>query len=82
MSDDVEFVEVTREEFAQAWEEALYAVRERPSLTRAEIDAGWREDAGGLRRNVRTGEWDDSCFVHLAARRPRPTTPGNEVRAS
>jgi hypothetical protein len=62
------FREVDPTTFLAAWEEAQHAVRERPPLRQAELDAGWREDPGGsgLRRNLITGEWDDSCFVHVA----------------
>ena len=59
--------------FLAAWEEAVRAVRERAPLTEAELAAGWRDDpsGSGLRRNEITGEWDDTCFVHLAPSRPR-----------
>ena len=72
--DSTTLQEVDPTTFLEAWEEALHAVRERPPLTQAELDAGWRDDPAGtgLRRNEVTGEWDDSCFVHLAPRRPRP----------
>ena len=55
-----------------AREEAVRAVRERAPLTEAELAAGWRDDpsGSGLRHNEITGEWDDTCFVHVAPRRP------------
>ena len=67
------FREVDAETFAAARKEAIRAVRERTPLTEAELAAGWREDpVSGLRRNVVTGEWDDTCFVHMSQRRPSP----------
>jgi hypothetical protein len=71
MSDPERFREVDPETFLAAWEKAVRAVRERPPLTQAEINVGWREDASALRWNIRTDEWDDTHFVHLAPRRPR-----------
>ena len=72
MSDPNRFREVDAEMFLAAWEKAVRAVKERPPLTQAEQEAGWQEDPGrgGLRRNTHTGEWDDTCFVHLQPRRP------------
>jgi hypothetical protein len=62
------FERVDPETFLALWEKAVRAVPERPPLTQAEFDAGWREDPGGssLRRNEITGELDDSCFVHVS----------------
>lgn len=71
MSDPRRFREVDPETFLVALEKAVHTVRDRPPLTRAELDAGWREDASGLRWNLNTDEWDDTYFVHLAPRRPR-----------
>lgn len=77
MSDESEFHEVDPEEFAERWEPAQRAVRERPPFTEAEIEAGWREDPGGsgLRPNELTGELGDSSFVHVAPRRPSREHP-------
>jgi hypothetical protein len=69
MSDPMRFREVDPDTFSAAWEKAVHAVRERPPLTQAEIDAGWRHDASGLRWNIYTDEWDDTYFIHLAPRR-------------
>jgi hypothetical protein len=66
-----EFREVDLDTYVTLWEKPVRAVEERPPLSQAELDAGWREHPGGLRENVITGEWDDSCFVHVAPRRPR-----------
>jgi hypothetical protein len=74
-----EFGEVRPAEFAEALDEAFRAVHGRAPLTGAELDAGWREDASGLRWNVVTDEWDDTCFVHLSPLRPRLTTRGDEM---
>lgn len=55
----------TLDEFLAAHVRAVTAIEERPPLTAAEQEAGWREDPGGsgLRVNEQTGELDDSCFV-------------------
>jgi hypothetical protein len=68
----IRFREVDAGTFEDAWTKAVQAVREPARLTEAELAAGWREDpvGSGLRRNVVTGEWDDSCFVHVAPCRP------------
>jgi hypothetical protein len=73
MSDAISFREVGPGTFLAAWERAVQAVRERPPVTETELTAGWREDpsGSGLRHNEITGEWDDTCFVHLAPIRPR-----------
>ncbi len=67
--------EVDLETFETAWKRAIQAVRERAPLADAELAAGWSEDPAGscLRLNVVTGEWDDTCFVHVAPRRARPS---------
>jgi hypothetical protein len=73
MSDAIRFVTTDPETFLAALERAAQAVEERPPLTGAEVTAGWREDpsGSGQRHNEITGEWDDSCFMHLAPIRPR-----------
>lgn len=68
-NDPIRFRQVDPQTFRAAWEEAVRAVRERPPLTQAELEAGWRADPSGLRHNEIT-EWDDSCFVHIAPRGP------------
>ena len=72
MDDPTPFRAVTRQAFRRAWERAVQAVRTRPPLSPAERAAGWTSDpaGSGLRHNTITGEWDDSCFVHLAPKRP------------
>jgi hypothetical protein len=67
-----QFIAVDPKTFLAAWEEAGQAVRERSQLSGATVAGGWREDpsGSGLRQNDATGEWDDSCFVHVAPIRP------------
>jgi hypothetical protein len=65
------FQEEDAETFEAAWKKVSHGVCERTPLTQAEIAEGWREDpVRGLRRNVGTGERDDTCFIHLAPKRP------------
>jgi hypothetical protein len=71
MNDLPQFRRSDAETFEAAWNKAVRAVRERAPLTKAEIAAGWREDRLSLlRRNVRTGVWDDSGFLHMGPKRP------------
>ena len=82
--DGNEWIESTPEELAELRQVTLRAIRERPQLRPDESEAGWRDDpsGSGLRWNDKTGEFDDSLFVHVAPRRPRtrpPDTPNGAV---